>query len=155
MSGYLLVKWLHILSSVALVGTGLGTAFYLYFTNRTGNVAAIAVVSRLVVRADTWFTLPAVIFQPVSGLWLMHQGGWRLETPWITAALSLYVFAGVCWLPVVWLQLRMRGLARGAWQEGRTLPDRYWRYARWWEWLGYPAFGAMACVFYLMVLKPQ
>jgi uncharacterized membrane protein len=155
MNGYLLVKWLHIVSSVVLVGTGFGTAFYLFFANRTGNVAAIAVVSRLVVRADTWFTLPAVIVQPLTGLWLMQQAGWSLGTAWIASALALYALAGACWLPVVWLQLRLRDMAARASEQGAALPIRYWRYARWWEGLGYPAFIAMVAVFYLMVTKPQ
>lgn len=154
MNTYLLVKWLHILSSVLMVGTGFGTAFYLFFANRIGNVQAMAVVSRLVVRADTWFTFPAVIFQPLSGLWLMHEAGWSLTTGWIAASIGLFVLTGACWLPVVWLQLRLRDLAAQASAHAQPLPPRYWRYARWWEWLGYPAFVAMLLVFYLMVQKP-
>ncbi len=154
MNTYLIVKWLHIVSSVVLVGTGFGTAFYLFFCNRSGKVEAIAEVSRLVVRADTWFTTPAVIFQPLSGLWLMHAGGWTLGTGWIAASIALYLFAGACWLPVVWLQLRLRDMAAAARSSRRPLPDRYWRYARRWEILGYPAFAAMVVVFYLMVNKP-
>ncbi len=155
MNTYLIVKWLHILSSVALVGTGFGTAFYLFFANRTGNIEAIAVVTRLVVRADTWFTLPAIIFQPLSGLWMMQQAGWSLDTSWIVAAIALYLLAGACWLPVVWLQLGLRDMAAEAISNRSALPPRYWCYAKWWEGLGYPAFLAMTTVFYLMVLKPQ
>lgn len=154
MNTYLIIKWLHILSSVAMVGTGFGTAFYLFFCNRSRNVEAIAEVSRLVVRADTWFTTPAVIFQPLSGLWLMQQGGWSLGTGWVLTSIALFLLAGACWLPVVWLQLRLRDMALAARQDGQPLPERYWRYARFWEWLGYPAFFAMAVVFYLMVNKP-
>ncbi|HTY98263.1 MAG TPA: DUF2269 domain-containing protein [Rhodocyclaceae bacterium] len=154
MNTYLIVKWLHIVSSVVLVGTGFGTAFYLFFANRTGNVEAIAVVSRLVVQADTWFTFPAVVFQPVSGLWLMQQAGWGWHTPWIAAAIGLFLLAGACWLPVVWLQIRLRDMAAEAVARKGPLPTRYWRYARWWEWLGYPAFIAMVVVFFLMVVKP-
>ncbi|MDR0634825.1 MAG: DUF2269 domain-containing protein, partial [Azoarcus sp.] len=94
MNTYLIVKWLHIVSSVLMVGTGFGTAFYLFFANRAKSVEAIAVVSRLVVRADTWFTTPAVIFQPLSGLWLMYQGGWTLTTGWILVSLALFFLAG-------------------------------------------------------------
>ena len=153
MTTYLLVKWLHILSSVLMVGTGFGTAFYLFFANRSGNVPAMAVVSRLVVRADTWFTLPAVIFQPLSGLWLAQEAGWALTTPWLAVAIGLYLFTGACWLPVVWLQLRLRDMAAQAAAAGLPPPPRYWRYASYWEWLGYPAFIAMLAVFYLMVQK--
>ncbi len=154
MSIYFIIKWLHILSSVLLVGTGFGTAFYLFFANRSGNVAAIAVVSRLVVRADTWFTTPAVIVQPLSGLWLMTQAGWTWDTSWILASVGLFLITGACWLPVLWLQLRMRDLAKTASEKKENLPPSYWRYAKWWEWLGYPAFLSMLGVFYLMAAKP-
>jgi uncharacterized membrane protein len=151
---YLTVKWLHILSSVLLVGTGFGSAFYLFFANRIDDVAVRAAVARLVVRADWWFTTPTVIFQPLSGLWLVHLAGWPLSTPWIALSIGLYLFAGICWLPVVWLQIRMAKMARNSANAGTPLPAAYGRYARLWEGLGYPAFLAMLTVFYLMVEKP-
>ena len=154
MSLYLLLKWLHIVSSVLLVGTGLGSAFYMFFTNRSGNVQAQAVVTRLVVRADWWFTTPTVFIQPATGLAMAAMAGLPLSTPWIAVSLVLYVLAGACWLPVVWLQLRMRDMAVQAAQGDGALPPLYARYARRWEALGYPAFVAMAVVFYLMVNKP-
>jgi uncharacterized membrane protein len=155
MNTWLIIKTLHILSSVLLVGTGLGSAFYLFFTNRTGSVQAAATVTRLVVRADWWFTTPAVIFQPLSGLWLAHTVGWAWDTPWLVASLALYAIAGLCWLPVVWIQIQMQHIAAETATRGCTaLPPAYWRYARIWEYLGYPAFAAMVAVYFLMVLKP-
>lgn len=154
MSAYLLVKWVHILSSVVLVGTGLGSAYYMFFTNRSKDVAAQAVVARLVVRADWWFTTPAVIIQPATGFLLVWLAGFPLSSFWIVVSLVLYVFAGACWLPVLWLQIRMATMAREAAVGGTQLPDQYWRYSRLWERLGYPAFAAMIVVFYLMVAKP-
>lgn len=154
MSTYLIVKWLHIVSSVLLVGTGFGSAFYLFFTNRSGSAAAIATVSRLVVRADWWFTTPAVVFQPLSGLWLAWQAGWDWHAGWLALSAVLYLVAGLCWLPVVWLQIRMARLAKAAQAAGKELPEIYWRHARQWEWLGYPAFAAMVVVYFLMAVKP-
>lgn len=155
MNLYLSMKTLHILSSVLLVGTGFGTAFYLFFANRSGSISAISAVSKLVVRADLWFTTPAVVFQPLSGLWLAHAAGWQWTTPWVMLSMALYVLAGVCWLPVVWLQYEMAKMAAAAHNAGEdTLPARYWRFARWWEGLGYPAFLAMVGVYFLMVFKP-
>ena len=154
MNTYLLLKWLHIVSSVLMVGTGLGSAFYMYFTNRSASVPAQAVVSRLVVRADWCFTAPTVILQPATGLLLAYMAGWPLATPWLALSLALFVLAGACWLPVVWLQLRMAAMAQQAEANQTGLAPLYWRYARCWEALGYPAFVAMAAVFFLMVNKP-
>lgn len=154
MSAYLTIKWLHILSSVLLVGTGFGSAYYMFFANRSGSVAVQAAVARLVVRADWWFTTPAVVFQLGSGLLLAHMAGWPWTTPWLLASLALFFFAGACWLPVVWLQIRMARMARQAFDAGAELPAEFCRYRRWWEALGYPAFAAMLVVYYLMVAKP-
>lgn len=152
---YLTVKWLHILSSTFLFGTGFGTAFYMFFSNRSGNVHAIAVVTRWVARADWWFTTPAVIIQPLSGLWMIHAAGFPLHSNWIVWSAVLYVLAGLCWLPVVWLQLRMRDMAQLAVASGDSqLPRRYWRFERLWTLLGIPAFSALILVYWLMVNKP-
>ncbi|MBE9609981.1 DUF2269 family protein [Chitinilyticum piscinae] len=154
MEHYLLVKWLHILSATLMFGTGFGTAFYLFVANRSGNVAAIAVVSRWVVRADWWFTTPAVIIQPLSGWLMIRLAGYPLDSFWIVAALALYALAGACWLPVVWLQLQMRDMALQANTAGAALPPRYWRYEKIWTLLGFPAFGGLLIVYWLMVAKP-
>jgi uncharacterized membrane protein len=151
---YLAIKWLHILSATAMFGTGFGTAFYMFFTNRTRNVAAIAVVSRLVARADWWFTTPSVIIQPLSGLWMIHLAGFPFHSTWIVWSIALYALAGACWLPVVWLQLRMRDMAAVAARDGVALPPRYWRYEKIWTALGFPAFAALMVVYWLMVHKP-
>ena len=152
---YLAIKVIHVISSVLLVGTGFGTAFYLFFANRSGSVEAIAVVSRLVVRADWWFTTPAVIIQPLTGAYMLHVAGFPLTSTWILASGALYLFAGACWLPVVWYQIRMCRMAIAAHDNGTALPDLYWHYARRWELLVYPAFTAMVVVFALMVMKPM
>jgi len=151
---YLMLKWIHIVSSVLLVGTGLGSAFYLFFANRSANVQAQAVVARLVVRADMWFTTPAGIVQPISGFAMMHMAGWPITSPWILLSLILYVIAGACWLPVLWLQWQMAQMATSAAANGTALPTLYQNYAKYWELLGYPAFIAMLITYYLMVNKP-
>jgi len=150
---YLVVKWLHILSSTVLFGTGLGSAFYMYFTSRTGNSPAIAVVVRHVVIADWIFTTPAIILQPLTGFYLMHLAGFPLTTPWILWSVALYLLAGAAWLPVVWMQIRMRDMADAAAQANLPLPARYWQFLRSWVALGVVAFTALVAVFYMMVAK--
>jgi len=150
---YTALKTLHILSMVLLFGTGLGSAFYKWMADRDGRVAHIAVTNRHVVLADWLFTTPTVIIQPLTGLAMVFMTGFSLTTPWIAASLCLYVLAGLCWLPVVWLQIRMRRLSDAALAQQRPLPPMYWRMARWWFWLGLPAFTAMVAVVALMVAK--
>ncbi len=149
---FAIVKTLHIISATVLFGTGLGTAFFMWRANLSGDVHVIASVAKQVVLADWLFTTPTVIFQPLSGAWLVYTAG-HSWTGWVAYSLGLYLLAGMCWLPVVWLQLRMRDMALSAVICNRALPTRYWRYARIWFWLGVPAFGALVGIFFLMVLK--
>ena len=111
-------------------------------------------VSRWVVKADWWFTTPTVIFQLASGSWMIWKAGWAWDTKWIVMTLALYALCGACWLPVVWLQVKMAKIAQTAQQSGGTMPAQYWRYAKIWELLGYPAFCATLVIYFLMVMKP-
>ena len=151
---YLSLKSLHLLSMVLLFGTGLGSAFYKWMADRSGDLRHIAWTNRQVVLADWMFTAPTVIFQPVSGLVMIHLAHVPVNTPWVAASLLLYAVAGACWLPVVWLQIRMRDLSAQALDAHGGLPPLYWCYARRWFWLGLPAFSAMAVIVVLMVFKP-
>jgi uncharacterized membrane protein len=121
---YLLWKWLHILSSTLLFGTGIGTAFAMFLANRSGDVHAMAVVTRNVVLADWLFTLPMVIFQPISGYMMMRLAGIPLAIPWIRISFALYLLAVACWLPVVWLQFQMRDMAQEAAMSGASVLRR-------------------------------
>jgi uncharacterized membrane protein len=151
---YVTVKWLHILSSTLLFGTGIGSAFYMLFVSLSRDVRAIAVVSRHVVLADWLFTMPTIIIQPLTGFYLMYLAGYPLTNRWIFWSIVLYFIAGACWLPVVWLQIKMHGFAREADNNNTELPATYWRYMTIWILLGIPAFIALVIVFYLMVAKP-
>ena len=154
MEYYFVTKWLHILSATLMFGTGFGTAFYMFVTNRSGNVQAISVVSQWVVRADWWFTTPSIIFQPISGLLMAHWLGYPYTSYWLVLSMVLYLVAGACWLPVVWLQLKMRDMAQIAARDQMPLPERYWRFERIWTILGFPAFISLMVVYWLMVSKP-
>lgn len=151
---YLVVKWLHVLSSTLLFGTGLGTAWYMFFASRSRDARAAAVVLRHGVVADWLFTATTVVFQPLSGLYLLHLAQIPLTSTWIVWSFVLYFVAGACWLPVVWLQMRMRDLAQSAARDGRPLPPLYFTYLRIWTVLGFPAFIGLVIVFWLMVAKP-
>ena len=150
---YLILKWVHILSAILLFGTGLGSAFYKLFTDRSGNLSAIAVTNRLVVRADWLITTPTILIQPITGFWMLYLFDYPAIPGWIWLSLALYLFAGACWLPVVVLQIRMRDMARQGISARRSLGRSYWRLANIWFWLGVPAFISMVAVVWLMVVK--
>jgi uncharacterized membrane protein len=152
---YETLKLIHILSSVLMVGTGFGSAFYMFMANRSKNLQAQLIVTRLVVKADWWFTTPTIIIQPVSGWAMAYLAGWPLNASWLLWTYGLYALAAFCWLPVVWLQLQMRNMATLAAQNSTPLPSLFWRYAGYWEKLGYPAFIAMLLIYWLMVNKPS
>jgi uncharacterized membrane protein len=151
---YLVVKWIHVMSSTLLFGTGLGSAFYLFFTNRSRDPRAIAVVARRVVWADWIFTTPTGVLQPLSGAYLVHLAGLPWSATWLVGSIVLFVIAMLCWLPVVWLQMQMARMAEQCVADGTELPARFWRYHRIWTALGIPAFVGFVGIFYLMVLKP-
>ena len=151
---YLWVKWIHILSSTLLFGTGLGIAFFMWSAHRRGDAAHIAATARSVVMADACFTAPAVVVQLASGLWLAHTLGLSYSMLWLKATMLLFFVVGACWLPVIWLQLRARDFAHEAALSGTPLPPRYHRIMRWWFWLGWPAFIGVIVIFWLMVMKP-
>lgn len=152
---YLAVKYLHIISSTLLFGTGLGTAFYGLLAYRTRDPKVIASVGRSVVLADFLFTTPSVIIQPLSGLALAWLGGIPLDTRWLMMAIGLYGLTGACWLPVVWLQIRLRRMAERSVAEGSRLPLEFQAYSRMWFALGWPAFTAVLAIFALMIFKPD
>ncbi len=152
--GYLLLKWVHILSSTVLFGTGLGSAFYLFMANREKDIAGIYFATAHVVIADWLFTAPAIIVQFITGVWLLYLTGYSLSDGWVRRGVALFFFAGICWLPVVWMQIKMRDMAKSALDKDISLPDADWRLDRWWIIAGSLAFPAVVVVFYIMVAKP-
>ena len=154
MDGYLLVKTVHVLSSTVLFGTGLGIAFFFLRGLRSGDPAGAYFAARTTAVADMVFTLTAGIVQPLSGFALIQMARWDPSAPWLVWSYALYLLALACWLPVVWLQLRMRDML-GAKLRGEAIDERrLQRMFRWWFALGWPAFIGLLIVFWLMVAKP-
>ena len=151
---YLILKWAHIVSSTVLFGTGAGIAFFFVRAQRTRDVRVIAAVGKDVVLADFLFTAIAVVTQPVTGFALMWLAGYSWSLKWLQLSALLYVLIGCCWLPVVWLQIRMRDLAIAAASNNAELGADYRRCYKLWFALGWPAFIGVLAVFYLMVVKP-
>ena len=155
MSPYLLLKTLHIVGAAVLLGTGAGIAFFMLMAHRTRDPRLVAHTAGVVVVADALFTATAVVLQPITGAGLAMLAGFPLLRGWVAASLALYVFVGSLWLPVVWMQLKMRDLARTAAAEGAALPEAYHRLWRLWFACGIPAFAAVLAVVWLMTAKPS
>jgi len=151
---YLILKWIHILSATLMFGTGLGSAFYKFMADRSGNIQSIVQTNRNVVLADWIFTTPAIIIQPITGVMLALSAGYPMTSGWLLMAIILYVIAGLCWLPVVALQIRMREMAYTAVVRGEEIDKHYKLQTHIWFWLGILAFSALVIVYYLMIFKP-
>lgn len=152
---YFVLKFLHVLGAVVLMGTGAGVAFFMVMAHRTRDARFIAETAHVVVIADALFTATAIVAQPITGYALAREIGASLSDPWLAAALALYLAAGAFWLPVVFFQIRLRDLARQGARDGVPLPDRYHRLYRLWFALGFPGFGATLAIVWRMIAKPQ
>ncbi|MSO89035.1 MAG: DUF2269 domain-containing protein [Rhodospirillaceae bacterium] len=151
---YLALKYLHILGAAALLGTGAGIAFFMVLAHATGDPKTVAAVARIVVIADFVFTATAAVAQPITGILLAREMGYALTEDWIVASVALYAAAGAFWLPVLWMQARMRDLAAAAAAKGGRLPNSYRRLFRLWFAFGFPAFAAMLGIVGLMTARP-
>lgn len=155
MDAYFLVKTLHILSATIIFGTGIGTAFFFLAAHRTPDIASRLFVAKATVFADFLFTTPAVVIQPLSGAWLIWRGGFDWADRWLVWTYVLYLIAALCWVPVVVIQIRLKSLLLRK-SNGEAIDEAaYSRLLRRWFVLGWPAFGGLIVVFWLMVAKPS
>jgi uncharacterized membrane protein len=155
MSAIVLLKTLHVIGATVLLGTGAGIAFFMLMAHRTRDPRLIAHTAGVVVVADILFTATAIVLQPITGGVLAALEGQPPTQGWIVLSLALYIVAGVFWLPVVWMQMRMRDLARAAAAASEPLPPAYHRLYRIWFVFGFPAFTAVIVIIWLMVAKPS
>jgi uncharacterized membrane protein len=151
---YLFLKYLHVLGAMVLLGTGTGIAFFMLMAHRSGDAGFVAKTAGVVVVADMIFTASAVVAQPITGYLLADLTGAPLWEGWLGVALLLYGVAGAFWLPVVWIQMRMRDLAQEAARRGTGLPPGYHRLYRVWFLFGFPGFGSVMAILWLMIAKP-
>lgn len=151
---YIAVKTLHILSSAILFGTGIGIAFFMFRSCFTNNIHEKLYAARNTVVADYLFTFPAAVIQPVSGAALVLIAGFDWASTWLIATYVIYIIAGACWLPVVWIQIQLKNMCKEAAENDTELPQRYYTLFKIWFLLGWPAFLGLMVIFYLMVAKP-
>ena len=149
-----LLRFAHVIGATVLLGTGAGIAFFMVMAQRGGDPRRAADVAEIVVIADTVFTASAAVVQPITGALLALALGWPLTEGWVAWSLALYILIGAFWLPVVWIQIRLRDIARQAVRDGTALPPRYHRLYRIWFACGIPAFAAVLAILWLMLVRP-
>ena len=149
-----IARFLHVGGAAVLLGTGAGIAFFMVMAVHTRDARLIAHVGATVVVADFLFTATAIVLQPVTGLWLASIVGWPLSEGWLLASILLYVVTGLFWLPVVFIQMRLRDLAGRAAGTNSPLSREFDRLYRIWFAFGWPAFGAVIAILWLMTNKP-
>ena len=154
MTLYFLVKYLHVLGAIVILGTGTGIAFFMLMAHLSGQAAFIARTAGVVVIADMLFTLSAVLLQPISSGTLMWLSSTSLSERWLTTSLVLYALAGLFWVPVIFMQIELRDLARAADADAQPLPPRYFTVFRRWFICGIPGFGSVMAILWLMIAKP-
>jgi uncharacterized membrane protein len=152
---YLVLRYMHVFGAVIILGTGIGIAFFMVMAHRSGDAAHIARTAAAVVRADALFTATAILIQPVTGALLLYETGRSFWEAWVVLSLALYAVAGLFWLPVVWMQARMRDLARMAADSQTVLPAHYHSLYRSWFWFGVPGFGSVMAILWLMIARPS
>lgn len=151
---YFIIKTVHILSSTILFGTGIGIAFFMFRSHFTNDLAEKLFAARNTVLADYIFTFPAAIAQPLTGAWLVWQGGYGWLDSWLLISYIIFAFAGLCWLPVVWIQIQLKTILAQSIADNAELPQRYHQLFKIWFILGWPAFIGLVLIFLLMVFKP-
>ncbi len=154
MDWYFFVKTIHIITSTILFGTGIGIAFFMLWANKTGDLAAKVYAAKTTVLADFIFTTPSVIIQPISGIILIKIMGYDFDELWLVLTYIGYTISTICWMPVIWIQIRLRNLALRASADNEELPPEYYKLFRYWFLLGWPAFISLTAIFILMVTKP-
>ena len=152
---YVVLKYFHVIGAMVILGTGAGIAFFMVMAHWSRDASFIARTAGVVVLADMIFTATAIVAQPLTGYLLIRATGLSLSEGWVVASLVLYGIAGIFWLPVIWMQTRMRDLAAAAASAGKPLPESYHRLFRLWFAFGFPGFGSVMLIIWLMIAKPS
>jgi uncharacterized membrane protein len=151
---YLWLKFIHVISSTILFGTGVGTACVMLYAYHTRDIHFITATTRYIVLADWVFTATSGIVQPLTGFWMVYLAHYLWTSFWIMGSIIGYLIAAFCWFPVVYLQIKLRDFAEQTQKTKTALPSIYFRYFKYWFCLGWPAFISLLVVFYLMTNKP-
>lgn len=149
-----IVKTVHIVSAAILFGTAFGITFFMFRSHAADTLRERYFAVRTTVLAENLFVLPTVFILPLTGIWLLHDGSHDPDALWVALAIALFTAGGVCWLPVVWLQVQLRNMLADAVRGSHAVPERYRTLYRVWCLLAWLPFAILIVIFALMVAKP-
>lgn len=146
--------------AILFLGQGVASVYMKIRADRTGTPSNRLFVLRHIVIADLIFTLPSGILLPVTGLYMIRIADISIFTNWIVLGILLWGFAGLLWIPAMFLQIKMVKILENAGEDANG-PDKdvqnesnlYRRYTRIWIALGIPAFISSVMVIYIMTAK--
>ena len=153
MEYYFILKLIHVISATVILGTGSGIAFFMLMAYLNKDIATLINTSRFVVLADWLFTMPAVIVQFTTGLLLMYILNYSFQSLWFYWVMGLFIFVGLCWLPVLYLQYQFKNIAYSL-KPTDSIPSQFHRYMKLWIILGIFGFSGVLVIFYFMIFKP-
>ncbi|MBB5049928.1 putative membrane protein [Rhodopseudomonas rhenobacensis] len=152
---YDVLKALHVLGVVLLVGNVTITAYWKVLADRTADPKIVAHAQHGVNAADWIFTLAGIALVMIGGYGAAYVRGLPLfDSVWLVGGQILFAVSGMMWLGIlVPLQIRQGRAARNFASLDR-IPLSYLRDAQKWLVWGIIATVPLVAATVLMVLKP-
>ena len=148
---YEFIKIIHVISSTVVLGVGVGVAYFIFSDYRNDDRESLRIVVSHAARADWVLTMPAVVVQFLTGLWLTANLGIPYGSAWFIAVNALFILIGFSWLSLVKQHKHIEALAG---QGAGADPDEYARTMRLWMRDGLVTTGIVVIIFVLMTAKP-
>lgn len=146
-----LLRFLHVLAVVALLGNMLTAPFWRKRLAIAGGQARAA-ANRSVRTMDMMFTLPGWVVVLISGIWLAFQRGWK--GGWIHLSLLLFIGWVVLWhMKVLRARQAMITQADAAASAGEANAELAHQESQWQLWT-YISIALLGLILLLMTIKP-
>ena len=154
-SSYNVLKFVHVLGVVILVGNVTITAYWKVLADLTRDSRIVAHAQRGVTIADWIFTLLGIALIMIGGYGAALVNDLPLfGSFWLVAGQILFGVSGLIWLGIlVPLQIRQARAAR-EFADGGAVPAEYRRDSKTWLVWGIIATVPLVAAVYVMVVKP-
>ena len=149
-----LIRVVHVLAVVVLLGNLLMAPFWRKRLAALGGAQARAVANRSVRMADFAFTLPGWVVVLTTGIMLLMARGWPSPHGWLDLSLVLFLGWLVLWHILV-LRARKAMIAQAdAITAGGQAPAEPVQHERQWQRWSYVSAALVILILILMVTRP-